>query len=236
MTAAGAAEWYRQNAATARSKLPDVHGSRWKSACSHMIWLTSARRSRAAASSAGDRSMAVIAAVGRLAASARVVPPRAQPRSAATAPRPGGGSCLAARPPMTRPASWPQVLARSRARLRMVSLSGVAYRASRISAGSVNEPALAVTACSRPGRAGHSACPAALPGRDGGRRGADRGDVAAGGPAAAQDDDVGMACVIGDEPTDPGGHLPPVAGDVADEVPGDPVVHARRGVLAAPVA
>src|SRR5260370_17892821 len=61
------------------------------------------------------------------------------------------------------------------------------------------------------------------------------GEVAASGAAAAQHDHLGIPSVLGDQAADPGSHLPPVADDVANKVPGDPVVHADRVLLAAAI-
>src|ERR1700722_20191147 len=74
-------------------------------------------------------------------------------------------------------------------------------------------------------------------GRDGG--GVPRGgvgEVAAGAASAAEQDDLRVPRVVGDELADARGHLAAVAEDVADEAPGDPVVDADGLVLAAAVA
>jgi len=62
------------------------------------------------------------------------------------------------------------------------------------------------------------------------------GEVVAGGAAAAQHDHLRVLSVVGDQPPDAGGHLTAVGVDVADEVPGDPVVYADVLMLAASVA
>ena len=67
-------------------------------------------------------------------------------------------------------------------------------------------------------------------------RGGGVGQVAADGGAAAQDGDLRVPGVAGDQGADARGHLLAVAEDVADEVPGDPVVDADGLVLPAAVA
>jgi hypothetical protein len=71
--------------------------------------------------------------------------------------------------------------------------------------------------------------------RDAGRAGG-AGQVAADGGAAAQDGDLRVPGVAGDQGADARGHLLAVAEDVADEVPGDPVLDADGQVLPAAVA
>jgi hypothetical protein len=66
--------------------------------------------------------------------------------------------------------------------------------------------------------------------------GSGAGQVAADGGAAAQDGDLRLPGVGGDQGADARGHLLAVAEDVADEVPGDPVVDADGLVLPAAVA
>src|SRR5580658_4681772 len=61
------------------------------------------------------------------------------------------------------------------------------------------------------------------------------GQVSPRGAAAAQHDYLRAPGVGGDEMADTGGHLPAVSGDVADEVPGNPVVDADRIVLSSAV-
>jgi hypothetical protein len=62
------------------------------------------------------------------------------------------------------------------------------------------------------------------------------GEVIAGGAAAAEHKDLRVPSMVGDQLSATRGHLAAVAKDVADEVPGDPVVYADVLVLAASVA